>query len=155
MRRAFITIFGKTTDSQWQTFKISIGFGYKLKMNNLCNGWKMHGNNKKTKKQSRVSKKTIITEIACHIPLKHAVNIGYNYDNLMKLYRTAVKLNNQISWSCCVSHAFCKIQGIFTSCSSLLLQSLYTFYIHLTLPYHITDLLTFASNLSFCIFKVW
>ena len=55
-------------------------------------------NLRKTKKGSGVSKKTIITEIATHIPSKQAVKVGYKYDNLMKSYRAAAKLNNQSGW---------------------------------------------------------
>ena len=50
----------------------------------------------KTKKGSGISKKTIIAEIL--ISTKPAVKIGYKYDNLMKSYREAVKLNNQSGW---------------------------------------------------------
>jgi len=55
-------------------------------------------NLRKTKKGSGISKKTIIAEIAILIPTKPAVKVGYKYDNLMKSYREAVKLNNQSGW---------------------------------------------------------
>ena len=52
----------------------------------------------KAKKGSGISKKTIIAEIAILIPTKPGVKIGYKYDNLMKSYREAVKLNIQLGW---------------------------------------------------------
>lgn len=55
-------------------------------------------NLQKTKKGSGISKKTIIAEIAARIPSKPAVKVGYKYDNLMKSYRAAAKLNNQSGW---------------------------------------------------------
>ena len=55
-------------------------------------------NLRKTKKESGISKKTIIAEIAVLIPTKPAVKVGYKYDNQMKSYREGVKLNNQLGW---------------------------------------------------------
>ncbi|RPB00785.1 hypothetical protein L873DRAFT_1842777 [Choiromyces venosus 120613-1] len=50
------------------------------------------------KKGSGISKKAIIVEIATQIPSKPAVKVGYKYDNLLKSYRAAAKLNNQSGW---------------------------------------------------------
>ncbi|KAG0138657.1 hypothetical protein HOY82DRAFT_534429 [Tuber indicum] len=55
-------------------------------------------NLRKTKKGSGVSKKQIVREIALRIPTKPEVNVGYKYDNLLKSYRAAVKLNSQSGW---------------------------------------------------------
>ncbi|RPA88724.1 hypothetical protein L873DRAFT_1849621 [Choiromyces venosus 120613-1] len=55
-------------------------------------------NQQKTKKGSGITKKMIVTEIAAQIPTKEAVKVGYKYDNLMKSYRAAAKLNNQTGW---------------------------------------------------------
>jgi len=53
---------------------------------------------RKTKKGSGVSKKQIIKEIAAKIPTTPEVKVGYKYDNLLKSYREAVKLNSQTGW---------------------------------------------------------
>jgi len=53
---------------------------------------------RKTRKGSGISKSMILTEIAAHIPTKPVVKIGYKYDNLMKSYKAAVKMNNQSGW---------------------------------------------------------
>ncbi|KAG0138091.1 hypothetical protein HOY82DRAFT_535028 [Tuber indicum] len=50
------------------------------------------------KKRSGVSKKSLIAEIALPIPTKSTITVGYMYDNLLKSYRAAVKLNNQSEW---------------------------------------------------------
>ena len=55
-------------------------------------------NLRKLRKGSRVLKKMIIADIATQIPTKPAIKIGYKYDNLMKSYRAAAKLNNQSGW---------------------------------------------------------
>ncbi|RPA98414.1 hypothetical protein L873DRAFT_1790381 [Choiromyces venosus 120613-1] len=55
-------------------------------------------NQQKTKKGSGITKKMIVKEIAAQIPTKEAVKVGYKYDNLMKSYRAAAKLNNQTGW---------------------------------------------------------
>ena|ERR1700759_325909 len=55
-------------------------------------------NLRKIKKGSGVSKKQIINEIAARISTKPTVKIGYKYDNLLKSYREAVKLNSQSGW---------------------------------------------------------
>jgi len=55
-------------------------------------------NLRKMKKGSGVSKKQIVNEIAARIPTKPAVKVGYTYDNLLKSYREAVKLNSQSGW---------------------------------------------------------
>ena len=55
-------------------------------------------NLQKTKKGSGISKKAVIAEIATRIPSKPAVKVGYKYDNLLKSYREAAKLNNQTGW---------------------------------------------------------
>ena len=55
-------------------------------------------NLRKTRKGSGISKSMILTEIAAHIPTKPVVKIGYKYDNLMKSYKAAAKMNNQSGW---------------------------------------------------------
>jgi len=55
-------------------------------------------NLRKIKKGSGITKKTIVTEIAAQIPTKEVVNVRYKYDNLMKAYRAAAKLNNLSRW---------------------------------------------------------
>jgi len=40
----------------------------------------------KDEEQVRRFEKTIMTEIACNIPSKEAIKVGYKFDNLMKLY---------------------------------------------------------------------
>ena len=55
-------------------------------------------NLRKTKKGSGISKKAIIAEIATQIATKPLIKVGYKYDNLMKSYRAAVALNNQLGW---------------------------------------------------------
>ena len=55
-------------------------------------------NLRKTKKGSGVSKKQIIKEMAAKIPTKPEIKVGYKYDNLLKSYREAVKLNSQSGW---------------------------------------------------------
>ncbi|RPA99557.1 hypothetical protein L873DRAFT_1789500 [Choiromyces venosus 120613-1] len=52
-------------------------------------------NLQKTKKGSRMSKKMIITKIAIQIPTKPVVKVSYKYDNLIKSYKAAAKLNDQ------------------------------------------------------------
>jgi len=55
-------------------------------------------NLQKIKKDSGITKKTIVTEIAAQIATKEAVKVGYKYDNLMKADGAAAKLNNQSGW---------------------------------------------------------
>ncbi|KAG0133713.1 hypothetical protein HOY82DRAFT_538015 [Tuber indicum] len=55
-------------------------------------------NLRKIRKGSGISKNMILTEIAARIPTKPIVKIGYMYDNLMKSYKAAVKMNNQSGW---------------------------------------------------------
>ncbi|KAG0137000.1 hypothetical protein HOY82DRAFT_598020 [Tuber indicum] len=55
-------------------------------------------NLRKIKKGSGITKTAIVAEIATHIPTKEVVKVGYKYDNLMKAYRAAAKLNNQSGW---------------------------------------------------------
>ncbi|RPA99654.1 hypothetical protein L873DRAFT_1789573 [Choiromyces venosus 120613-1] len=55
-------------------------------------------NQQKMKKGSGITKKMIVSEIAAQIPTKEAVKVSYKYDNLMKSYRAAAKLNNQTGW---------------------------------------------------------
>ncbi|PUU75742.1 hypothetical protein B9Z19DRAFT_1130802 [Tuber borchii] len=55
-------------------------------------------NLRKIKKGSGITKKTIVAEIAAQIPTKEAIKVGYKYDNIMKSYRAAAKLNNQSGW---------------------------------------------------------
>ncbi|RPA96056.1 hypothetical protein L873DRAFT_1260435 [Choiromyces venosus 120613-1] len=55
-------------------------------------------NLEKIKKGSEITKKLVITEIAALIPTKDPVKVGYKYDNLLKSYRAAAKLNSQTGW---------------------------------------------------------
>ncbi|RPB00672.1 hypothetical protein L873DRAFT_1788849 [Choiromyces venosus 120613-1] len=55
-------------------------------------------NLKKTKKGSRVSKKQISKEVVGKILIKPEVKVDYKYDNLLKSYHEAVKLNSQSGW---------------------------------------------------------
>ncbi|KAG0126626.1 hypothetical protein HOY82DRAFT_542449 [Tuber indicum] len=55
-------------------------------------------NLRKMKQGSGVSKKSLITQIALQIPTKSTIKVGYKYDNLLKSYRAAAKLNNQSGW---------------------------------------------------------
>ncbi|RPB02927.1 hypothetical protein L873DRAFT_1787381 [Choiromyces venosus 120613-1] len=55
-------------------------------------------NLRKTKKGSGITKKQVVKEIAAKIPTKPEVKVGYKYDNLLKSYREAVKMNNQSGW---------------------------------------------------------
>jgi len=55
-------------------------------------------NLRKMKKGSGVSKKALIAEISLQIPTKPTIKVGYKYDNLLKSYRAAAKLNNQSGW---------------------------------------------------------
>ncbi|KAG0135009.1 hypothetical protein HOY82DRAFT_601315 [Tuber indicum] len=55
-------------------------------------------NLEKIKKGSGVTKKAVVTEIAALIPTKETVKVGYKYDNLLKSYRAAAKLNSQTGW---------------------------------------------------------
>jgi hypothetical protein len=55
-------------------------------------------NLQKTKKGSGISRKKIIAEIAAEIQTKSDVKVGYKYNNLMRAYRAAAKLNNQSGW---------------------------------------------------------
>ncbi|RPA90457.1 hypothetical protein L873DRAFT_1795472 [Choiromyces venosus 120613-1] len=55
-------------------------------------------NQRKIKKGSGITKKMIITEIAALIPSKEIAKVGYKYDNLLKSYRAAAKLNSQTGW---------------------------------------------------------
>jgi len=52
-------------------------------------------NLRKIKKESGIRKKQIISEIVSKIPTKAPLKVGYKYDNLLKAYREAVKLNGQ------------------------------------------------------------
>lgn len=61
--------------------------------------WLEDPNNlQKLKKGSGITKKAIIAEIATVIPTKEVVKVGYKYDNLMKSYRAAARLNDQTGW---------------------------------------------------------
>ncbi|RPA92188.1 hypothetical protein L873DRAFT_217089 [Choiromyces venosus 120613-1] len=64
-------------------------------MKSLSNSWRTLETYEKQKEWSGFSKKMIITEMASQIPSKPAVKVGYKYNNLMKSYRVAAKLNNQ------------------------------------------------------------
>ncbi|RPA90912.1 hypothetical protein L873DRAFT_370788 [Choiromyces venosus 120613-1] len=55
-------------------------------------------NMRKIRKGSRVTKKQVIGEITLRIPTKPAVKVGYKYNNLLKAYREAIKLNSQSGW---------------------------------------------------------
>ncbi|KAG0642609.1 hypothetical protein HOY80DRAFT_1104414 [Tuber brumale] len=55
-------------------------------------------NQRKTRKGSGVTKRQVIKEMAAKIPTKPEAKVGYKYDNLLKSYREAVKLNNQRGW---------------------------------------------------------
>ncbi|RPA97783.1 hypothetical protein L873DRAFT_1790709 [Choiromyces venosus 120613-1] len=55
-------------------------------------------NLRKMKKGSGVTKKQVVKEIAAKISTKPEVKVGYMYDNLIKSYREAAKLNNQSGW---------------------------------------------------------
>ena len=55
-------------------------------------------NLRKIKKRSGISKKQIISETAPKIPTKAPLKVEYKYDNLLKAYREAVKLNSQSGW---------------------------------------------------------
>ncbi|RPA93803.1 hypothetical protein L873DRAFT_1846983 [Choiromyces venosus 120613-1] len=55
-------------------------------------------NLRKMKKGSEVTKKQIVKEIAAKISTKPEVKVGYKYDNLLKSYCEAAKLNNQSGW---------------------------------------------------------
>jgi len=60
-------------------------------------------NFRKTKKGSGISKRQIIKEIAAKIRTKPEIKVGYKYDNLVKYYREAVKLNGQSGWGLTVN----------------------------------------------------
>ncbi|KAG0126310.1 hypothetical protein HOY82DRAFT_542698 [Tuber indicum] len=55
-------------------------------------------NLRKAKKGSGVVKKQIVKEIVAKITTKPEVKVGYKYDNLLKSYREAVKMNSQSGW---------------------------------------------------------
>ncbi|KAG0642620.1 hypothetical protein HOY80DRAFT_1103785 [Tuber brumale] len=55
-------------------------------------------NQRKTRKRSGITKRQVIKEMAAKILMKPEAKVGYKYDNLLKSYREAVKLNNQTGW---------------------------------------------------------
>lgn len=55
-------------------------------------------NQRKLQKGSGITKRQIISEIAVQIPTKPREKVGYKYNNLLKSYREAVKLNGQSGW---------------------------------------------------------
>ena len=55
-------------------------------------------NLQKIRKGSGITKRQVIGEIAATIPPKAQVKVGYKYNNLLKSYREAVKLNSQSGW---------------------------------------------------------
>ncbi|KAG0633043.1 hypothetical protein HOY80DRAFT_1006315 [Tuber brumale] len=55
-------------------------------------------NQQKLKKGSGITKKQIFHEISLQISTKPPVKVGYKYDNLLKSYRKAVRLNSESGW---------------------------------------------------------
>ncbi|RPA89669.1 hypothetical protein L873DRAFT_1849199 [Choiromyces venosus 120613-1] len=71
----------------------------------------------KTKKGSRMPKKIeIVCELATRVPMKSEVKVGHKYDNMIKSYREAAKLNNQSGWDL-TEQDFTKEKRLFIGCS--------------------------------------